>query len=145
MGKHAPLRVVVCARWARCAGHFCTATPCKVRTSELSKNVAHKGFSLLRFPRVLCVAFSHQSAKISRSFTAMKTSAGSAASDINRKRRRQQRRGIRFRRELRFYPNIHTGVSRFRRLWTERRAGGLGCLAAGSARQTQTQVFLLAT
>ena len=65
-------------------------------------------------------------AKFSRSFTAMKTSAGSAASDINRKRRRQQRRGIRFRRELRLYPNIDTGVSRFRRLWTERRAVGWG-------------------
>ena len=64
---------------------------------------------------------------------------------INRKRRRQQRRGIRFRRELRLYPNMDTGVSRFRWLWTERRAGGLGCLAAGSAQQSQTHVFLFAT
>ena len=66
------------------------------------------------------------------------------ARHINRKRRRQQRRGIRSRWELRPYPNIDTGNSRFRWLWTERRAGGLGCLAAGRTQQTQTHVFLFA-
>ena len=62
---------------------------------------------------------------------------------INRKRRRQQRRGIRFRRGLRLYPNIDTGISRFRWLWTERRAGGLGCLAAGRATNPRRTFFCL--